>query len=514
MTDVTIQKHNEEEIRKLSLAVEQSPSSVLITDINGNIEYVNKKLTELVGYTKEELIGQNTRIFKSGQTPVQVYEELWTTIVSGKTWYGEIKNKKKDGTLILEDIVISPITNDKGTITHFVGLREDVTKQRMLEEQLRQSQKMEAIGHLAGGVAHDFNNLLTVISGYSDLILRDLSKDHKYFDKLYQVKLSGQRAESLTRQLLAFSRKQIMKPVVLDINLLINEMEKMLKRIIGEDIDLMTVYAKDLLRVKADPGQIEQVILNLVVNSRDAMPSGGKLIIETKNIFLDNEYVSYYPDIKTGIYSMISVSDTGLGISKEIQSQIFEPFFSTKEKGKGTGLGLSTVYGIVMQSGGHVDVQSEPDKMTTFNIYLPALKKEAKTTKEQSDMDIDQGKKETILVVEDESTVRDFILAVLNKYNFNVIIAKDSKDAIKIAKSNKKRIHILLTDVIMPGMSGKELSEKILEILPKIKVVFMSGYTDEAIVQHGVLDEEINFIQKPFTPQVLIKVIKKVLGKK
>ncbi|MBN1406728.1 MAG: response regulator, partial [Calditrichaceae bacterium] len=454
------------------------------------------------------------RIFKSGQTLPQVYEELWATILSGKTWHGELKNKTKDGTLILEDIIISPIINDKGAITHFVGLREDVTKQRMLEEQLRQSQKMEAIGHLAGGVAHDFNNLLTVISGYSDLILRDLPKEHKYFDKLYQVKLSGQRAESLTRQLLAFSRKQIMKPVVLDLNILISEMEKMLKRIIGEDIDLITIYQKDLLRVKADPGQIEQVILNLVVNSRDAMPSGGKLIIETKNIVLDNEYVSYYPEVKTGMYSLISVSDTGAGISKEIQTQIFEPFFSTKEKGKGTGLGLSTVYGIVMQSGGHVDLQSEPNIKTTFNIYLPALKKDAMTTKEQSNMDIDQGKKETILVVEDESTVRDFILAVLNKYNFNVIIAKDAKDAITIVNTYKKRIHMLLTDVIMPGMSGKDLSEKILKIIPKIKIIFMSGYTDDAIVKHGVLEEGINFIQKPFTPHQLIKIIKEVLQKK
>jgi two-component system cell cycle sensor histidine kinase/response regulator CckA len=514
LTDITIQKRNEEEIKKLSLAVEQSPSSVIITDINGNIEYVNKKLTELIGYSREELIGQNPRIFKSGHTPEHVYKELWSTILSGRTWHGEIKNKKKDGSLILEDIIISPMINDKGSITHFVGIREDVTKQRMLEEQLRQSQKMEAIGHLAGGVAHDFNNLLTVISGYSDLILRDLPKDHKHFDKLYQIKLSGQRAESLTRQLLAFSRKQIMKPVVLDINLLISEMEKMLKRIIGEDIVLMTIYDKDLLRVKADPGQIEQVILNLVVNSRDAMPNGGKLIIETKNIFLDNEYVSFHPEAKSGVYIIISVSDTGTGIRKDIQSQIFEPFFSTKEKGKGTGLGLSTVYGIVMQSGGYIDLQSEPYKMTTFNIYLPALEKNAKTIKEQGDLDIDRGKKDTILVVEDEASVRDFILAVLNKYNFNVLIAEDSKDAIKIAKNYNKQIHMLLTDVIMPGMSGKEISDKIIKILPKIKVVFMSGYTDDAIVHHGVLDESINFIQKPFTPQLLIKVLKEVLGQK
>ena len=512
MTDITVQKRNEEEINKLSLAVEQSPSSVIITDINGNIEYVNQKLTQVVGYSREELIGENPRIFKSGHMANNVYEELWSTILSGRNWHGELKNKRKDGSLILEDVIISPIKNDKGAITHFVGLREDVTKQRMLEEQLRQSQKMEAIGHLAGGVAHDFNNLLTVISGYSDLILRDLPKDHKYFEKLYQVKLSGQRAEGLTRQLLAFSRKQIMKPVVLDINSLISEMEKMLRRIIGEDIDLMTVFAKDLLRVKADPGQIEQVILNLVVNSRDAMPNGGKLIIETQNIYLDNEYVSYHPEAKAGMHIMISVSDTGCGMSKEIQSQIFEPFFSTKEKGKGTGLGLSTVYGIVMQSGGHIDMYSEPNAQTAFNIYLPSVKKNTLTKKEQADLDIDQGRNETILIVEDEETVRQFILAVLNKYNFNVLVSRNSNDAIKIAKTHKKKIHMLLTDVIMPGMSGKVLSEEIIQILPKIKIIFMSGYTDDAIVQHGVLEDGINFIQKPFTPQLLIKVIKEVLG--
>lgn len=514
MTDITVQKRNEEEINKLSRAVEQSPSSVIITDINGNIEYVNNKLTEVVGYNREELIGVNARIFKSGHMENSVYEELWSTILSGKNWHGELKNKRKDGTIILEDVIISPIKNNKGTITHFVGLREDVTQQRLLEEQLRQSQKMEAIGHLAGGVAHDFNNLLTVISGYSDLILRDIPKDHRHFEKLYQVKLSGQRAEGLTRQLLAFSRKQIMKPVVLDINSLISEMEKMLKRIIGEDIDLMTAYAKDLLRVKADPGQIEQVILNLVVNSRDAMPNGGKLIIETKNILLDSEYISYHPEAKTGMHTVISVSDTGTGISEQIQTQIYEPFFSTKEKGKGTGLGLSTVYGIVMQSGGHIDMSSEPNIMTTFNIYLPSLKENALTKEEQSNQNIDQGKKETILIVEDEDTVRQFILAVLNKYNFNVIVAKDSKDALRIVKTYKKKIHLLLTDVIMPGMSGKILSEEISKILPKIKIIFMSGYTDDAIVQHGVLEDGINFIQKPFTPQSLIKQIKEVLRKK
>ena len=350
-------KQAQEQLSKLFQAVEQSPATVIIADTDGNIEYVNPKFTQLTGYTFEEVIGKNPRILNSGETPLEEYKLLWETITSGREWRGEFHNKKKNDEFYWESASISPIRNSKGDITHFLGVKEDITERKKaekematLEEQLRQSQKMEAIGRLAGGVAHDFNNSLTVIKGYSQLSLIGLKKDDPLRPDIEEIQKAAERAANLTRQLLAFSRRQILDMKVLDLNNILRDLDKMLRRIIGEDIELVTLFTEDLGTVKTDPGQMEQVIVNLAVNARDAMPNGGKLTIETANVILDQEYASKHIAVKPGHYIMLSVSDTGCGMTPEVRDRVFEPFFTTKEKGKGTGLGLSTVYGIVVHA--------------------------------------------------------------------------------------------------------------------------------------------------------------------
>jgi len=383
-----------------------------------------------------------------------------------------------------------------------------------LQEQLRQSQRMEAIGRLAGGIAHDFNNLMTVITGYSQLSLLDLKENNKLRGNIEEVQRAAQRATDLTQQLLAFGRRQIMDMKVLDLNVLLQDLDKMLRRVIGEDIHLVTILADDLGRVKTDPGQIEQVILNLAVNARDAMPHGGKFIIETKNVELDARYARMHIAVKPGRFVMCALSDTGVGMSSEVKEHIFEPFFTTKEKGKGTGLGLSTVYGIVKQSGGNIWAYSEPEKGTVFKIYLPRVDDPLREIKEKVlTVEIPRGI-ETILTVEDEEEVRELTGQILAGQGYTVLAAANGEEALKVAREHgTDAIHLLLTDVVMPGMSGRELAKHLALLLPKLKVLYMSGYTDNAIVHHGVLDEEVNYIQKPFTVDALARKVREVLDR-
>jgi PAS domain S-box-containing protein len=391
--------------------------------------------------------------------------------------------------------------------------REQAQKDKQaLEEQLRQSQKMEAIGKLAGGVAHDFNNLLTVIHGYSDLILRDLDEKSRFFQDISEIKKASEHAASLTRQLLAFSRKQVLQPKIFDLNDLVSNMDKMLRRMIGEDIQLVTLLSEDLGRVKVDPGQIEQVIFNLAINARDAMPKGGKLTIETSNVLLDENYARLHVGVTPGHYVMLSISDTGIGMTPEIKERIFEPFFTTKEKGKGTGLGLSTVYGIVKQSGGNIWVYSEPGQGTTFKIYLPTIEEitdvlEAKVVPTKSL----QGS-ETILLAEDEEAVKKFASMTLQSYGYKVLEAANGEEALRVVQEQPPGfIRLMLTDVVMPGMSGRELANSLQLLQPEMKVLYMSGYTDNAIVHHGVLDPGMAYIQKPFTPDGLASKVREIL---
>lgn len=386
-----------------------------------------------------------------------------------------------------------------------------IKRERAKADQLRQSQKMEAVGQLAGGVAHDFNNLLTAITGYSDLTLRRLPADDPLRKNVEEIKRAGARAASLTRQLLAFSRKQMLQAKVLDLNSIVSDMDKMLRRLIGEDIDLATLLQPSLPPIKADPGQIEQVILNLAVNARDAMPTGGKLTIETGAVTLTETEAGSGGSVKPGRYVLLAVSDNGGGMSQETRQRIFEPFFTTKEVGKGTGLGLSTVYGIIKQSGGNVGVYSELGQGSTFKVYLPVAEEaagfnDAKT----SPAEIPQGT-ETILLVEDEEMVRNLTREILQTCGYHVLSAKNGREADEVCRAFNGEIELMITDVVMPQMGGRELAERVAEVRPETRVLYMSGYTDDAIVRHGVLDEEMPFLQKPFSPEALAKKVKEVL---
>ncbi len=384
---------------------------------------------------------------------------------------------------------------------------------RESEEQLRQSQKMEAVGRLAGGIAHDFNNLLTAIIGYSQLTLRQLRQSDPLRPKIEEIKKSGERAASLTRQLLAFSRKQVLQPKVLNLNEVVADMDNMLRRLISEDVDLLTTLFPALSHVKADPGQIEQVLLNLVVNARDAMPQGGKVTVETKNVVLDETYTARHAAVEPGRYVMLAVSDTGTGMDAATQKRIFEPFFTTKEQGKGTGLGLSTVYGIVKQSGGNICVYSELGQGTTFKVYLPQFAKDA-TEFEPREIIVEtpQGT-ETILLVEDDEVVRKLTRETLEMSGYVVLEATNGNHALSVCETHQSQIHLILTDVVMPQMSGREMVQRLSARLSQVPVLYMSGYTDDAIVHHGVLEEGMAFLEKPFTPDALAHKVREVLDR-
>jgi CheY-like chemotaxis protein len=373
---------------------------------------------------------------------------------------------------------------------------------------------MESVGVLAGGIAHDFNNLLTVISGYTEILLNGLRPEDRSYDLLREIHRAGERAAGLTRQLLAFSRKQILNPRLLDVNVLVTDTMKMLRRMIGEDIDLATALDPALARVKADPGQIEQVLMNLVVNARDAMPTGGRITVETRNVVLDRSYADSQPGVQPGPYVLMAVSDTGQGMDEATKTHVFEPFFTTKEVGKGTGLGLATVDGIVKQTGGHVTVYSEVGRGTAFKIYLPCAIGVDAT--EDASLDVVQAARgsETVLLVEDEDTVRMLAQNTLQSYGYNVLESRNGEEALEICARFPDVIHLLVTDVVMPKMSGRQLAEVLLEARPGLKVLYLSGYTDDAVIRHGVLNSGAAFLQKPFSPITLGRKVREVLDAK
>ncbi len=406
-----------------------------------------------------------------------------------------------------------PIADAQGRTRGAVIAMQDITDRKLLESQLRQAQKMEAIGLLAGGVAHDFNNLLNVILGYSEMVLTDIGTDDPHRPRIEQVHKAGERAASLTRQLLAFSRKQVLQPRVLDLNALIGEMEKMLRRLISEDIELAIRARPGALGIKADPGQIEQVAMNLVVNARDAMPQGGRLTIETGSVELDDRFVRDHPGSRPGAYVRLAIGDTGCGMTPEILARIFEPFFTTKEAGKGTGMGLATVYGIVKQSGGYIDVQSEPGRGTTFSVYLPPTLEATETTDLRHPAASPRGA-ETILLVEDDPGVRGVVRDSLRSYGYTILESGDPEEGIGLCERHPGAIHLLMTDVILPKMSGRALATRLSALRPDMRILFMSGYTDDAIGQHGVLDRGVDFLQKPFQVTVMVRKVREVLDKR
>jgi two-component system cell cycle sensor histidine kinase/response regulator CckA len=429
---------------------------------------------------------------------------------SGPRRYSELRHRKKDGTII--DVEVSADSLVFAGRPARIVLVQDVSHRKLLEEQLRQAQKMEAVGRLAGGIAHDFNNLLTVIGGHSELLLHELDAEDTRRGDVLTIQEAGERAGELTRQLLAFSRKQVLEPQVLDLNGLLRDSERLLRRLLTENLELRIVLAPEIGRIRADPVQLRQVVLNLVVNARDAMPDGGLLTLETQNADIDAEYTARHGLVSAGRYVLLAVSDTGVGMDAETKGRIFEPFFTTKERGRGTGLGLATVYGIVQQSGGFIWVYSEPGRGATFKVYLPRVDAEVTAESERPVPESPRGS-ETIVLVEDDKQVRDLAERALERQGYTVRTAANAAEAMRLLESDAGPVHLLVTDVIMPGMNGRELAERLALFYPDLKVLYVSGYTDDVIVRHGMLGPDTSFLQKPFTPDALARKVSQVLGR-
>ena len=625
-----------ETIQLQTSVLESAAHAIVVTDLDGSIEWVNPAFTALTQYTAEEAVGKNPRVLvKSGVHNQAFYKNLWDTILDGRVWRGEIVNRRKDGSLYHEDQMITPMRNERGEIRHFAAIKQDITAQKLaekelrlsysvlskmdnvvyvvnagggvvyvspsaerllgyspndllndgwwnltfigpdqaiserlravavvrgetklrgesfersvkakdgstrlmlftesatsdnllirvgsditahrrVEDQFRQAQKMEAVGQLAGGVAHDFNNLLTIINGYSEILMNRLSSDDPARKSLSSIHEAGTRATSLTRQLLAFSRKQIIVPSVVDLNAVVKGMEKMLRRVIGEDIELKTTLDPSLGAVKADSGQLEQVLMNLVVNARDAMARGGKLTIETRNVELDESFSIPEYDVHPGPFSMLAITDDGCGMDDTVKSHIFEPFFTTKELGKGTGLGLPVVHGIIRQSGGHIRVHSELGAGTTFRIYLPHIDDSESSVLSETVTPAMHHGNETILLVEDEPGVRGLALHILESCGYRVLEADSGQDAMKVADAHQGPIHLVVTDVVMPNLGGRALAGYLARTRPDSRVLFVSGYTDDTMVRHGILNSTFAFLQKPFSAADLAQKVREVLDK-
>ncbi len=516
VVDITHRKQANDALRLRDRAIQSVSQGIVLTDPSqpdNPIVYASPGFLRMTGYGAEEVMGRNCRFLQGVDTDTNAVARVRDAVRDTKPCKVEMLNYRKDGTPLWNELTLAPVTDEGGVLTHFVGVQTDVTERRSLENQFRQAQKMEAVGQLAGGVAHDFNNLLTIISGYSDIILSTAKRDDPIRAFVTSISEAGERAASLTRQLLAFSRKTVLEPKVLDLNEVVRETGKMLRRLIGEDILLTTVLNPTISRVKVDPDQLGQVLMNLTVNARDAMPKGGNVTLETKAVELDHEYARLHADVTLGKYVLLAVSDTGSGMTEDVKARIFEPFFTTKGVGKGTGLGLSVVMGIVKQSGGHVEVYSELGHGTTFKLYFPAVEELADSAKPQSHAGIRRGT-ETVLLVEDEDGVRALAFLVLQTQGYKVLAASDGKDALRVVAKHLGSINILVTDVVMPGMGGREVAEALQPRYPQMKVLYTSGYTDDAVVRHGIVQAESAFLQKPYSPQALAKKVRQVLENK
>lgn len=501
-----------QQLQLLGAALEAAANAILITDSNANIVWVNQAFLELTGYTREEIIGQNPRILKASEPDDVSYEELWATIRSGNVWRGEMKNAKKDGTIYDAEMTVTPVLS-RGQIANFVATRQDVTERKKLEEQYRQAQKMEAVGRLAGGVAHDFNNILAVINGYCELLTAGTNLDKTAIHQIDQIHIAGKRAATLTMQLLAFSRKQIMQPQIIEVRDAVRKLSGMLQRLLGEDIELILKFPEQDIRANLDPGQLDQVIMNLVVNSRDAMPDGGRLIIEVDTCELDQAYSVFHRPVNPGRYVRLTVSDTGYGMAPDILPKIFDPFFTTKGELKGTGLGLSIVYGIVKQSGGNIWVYSELGAGTSFRIYFPLETSDMQTSSEPHAIGSLKGS-ETVLVAEDDEALRKMMSLSLTNMGYSVLEAADGQRAVDILENFGNKIDLLITDMIMPVVGGRALAEQMLTKLPKVKVLYTSGYTHDGRIHSGPLRPGEAFLQKPFALSELGKKIRELLDER
>ena len=512
--DLTDRKQAEEELResetRFRSLFEAAREFIEILDGNGCILEANPAVVQSLGYAHHELIGRNVMDFFTPDSRGRFSQHSPGLAAQGAC-NGEVELVAKDGRILVVDCSGSVILDAQGHPKYLVLVQHDLSEHKRLEQQLRQAVKMEAIGRLAGGVAHDFNNLLTAIMGYSSMLVEQLPADSEHVSKLVQIDRASKRAAALTQQLLAFSRKQVLDMSVVDINRVIRDVGEMLGRLIGEDIELLLIEDPGLGKVHGDPGQLEQIVVNLAVNARDAMVHGGELTIETSNAFLDEDYARFHPEVTVGRYAMIGVSDSGVGMDAETCSRIFDPFFTTKEKGFGTGLGLSTVYGIVKQHQGHISVYSEPGMGTTFKIYLPLVDEPSNQVSRSSTAAGQVRGTETILIVEDEEIVRNLAGEALEMLGYLVLKARDPGEALVTCEQHEGKIHLLLTDIMLPKMDGRALSEKLTALRPEMVVIYMSGYTDDAVVRQGLLDHGNHFLQKPFTMDSLAMKVRGVL---
>jgi PAS domain S-box-containing protein len=515
--DITARKEAEkarvEAENKYRTLVEQVAAISYIAELgmNGQWHYVSPQIEAITGYTQDEWLA-NSRDW-ARHVPSEdhaVIEAAEALSERGERFQAEYRIVRKDGSVIwVSDTAV--VVAGSGTHPVMEGIIVDITERKLLENQLQQSRRMEAVGRLAGGIAHDFNNLLTIVKGYAELALQRTGVQQELRADVQQIENAAERASTLIRQLLAFSRRQVLQPKIIDLNAIVLGLDKLLGRLMGEHIEMVTRCAANVGHVKADPAQIEQVIMNLVVNARDAMPKGGRLTVETVNVDLDSTYARDHVTVKPGPYVMLAVSDSGIGMSPETVAHIFEPFYTTKESGQGTGLGLSTVYGIVKQSGGYIWVYSEPGKGTTFKVYLPRVAEQVESKPQPAEIPAAGRGSETILLVEDEEAVRELASRILSAKGYSVVAAKSTAEAQQFAEKHRGEIHLLLTDIIMPGTSGRELARRITRRHPRTRVLYMSGYTDNVLAQGGVLEAGLSFLQKPFTPGALAQKVRDVL---
>ncbi len=522
--EIALYKHRmERKLREselwLATTLKSIGDGVITTDSRERVTFMNRVAEALTGWKQEDAVGKElTQVLTILQEETRASAE---NPVTKALQEGQVVALAMDTVLVSSDgkeipiaDTAAPIVDDKGNLAGAVLVFRDITEHKRVEERLRESHKMEAVGRLAGGVAHEFNNLLMVIRGYSELLLQRSSANDLVHTNAEEIRKAADRAASLTRQLLAFSRKQVLQPKVLDLNAVVTEVEKILRRLIGEDIELVTALEPALGCVKADPGQIEQIILNLAVNARDAMPRGGRLTLETSNVELEEDFARQHSSVASGPHVLLAVSDTGTGMDAETRSHIFEPFFTTKGWDKGTGLGLATIHGIVKQSGGIIWVESAPGRGTTFKICLPRVEVPAAAEGKSTGLTTPPRKSETILVVEDEEGVRQLMREFLAGKGYTILEARDGTEAIQLAQQHRGPIHLLMTDVVMPGMSGGDLAQRLASLRPETKVIYVSGYTDDAIVQHGVREEGTVFLQKPFSLDALARTVREVLDSK
>ncbi len=511
--DISAARKAEELQRRLATAIEQSAEAVLITDTKGIIQYVNPAVERNSGFSSEDLLGKTPRVFKSGEHDNTFYRQLWNTIKEGNIWSGRLVNKRKDGSLFQEEATISPVRNSAGEITNFVAVKRDITEHLELSNQLFQAQKLEAVGTLAGGVAHDFNNLLQVVLGYSELILADEELPGRYRDDLGKVNRAARNGADLVQRLLTFGRKTEFQPRPINLNRRIEQLQKMLSRTIPKMIEIELVLADELAAINADPVQIEQILMNLAINARDAMPDGGRLVIETQNVTLDEQYSKTHLDAKPGSYVLLCVSDTGQGIDKETLQHIFEPFFTTKAPGEGTGLGLAMVYGIVKQHGGHIRCYSERSEGTTFRIYFPALVSDEESRQVETKA-LPRGGSETVLIVDDEEMIRDLGARILTKAGYKAIMAFNGKEALDVYRKRKDEIAIVILDLIMPEMGGKQCLEGLLSVNPSVNVVIASGYSASDSIKEALALGAKGFVNKPYDIRQVLEVVRAVLDEK